>query len=67
MTPIEELIEKLKVNSVLNANILHDIESLDLLKKEHDQIVKAFRSGWANGANWKADAEEYFNENYKTK
>lgn len=65
MTPIEELIEKLKINPILNANILHTIDSMDLLKKEHDEIVKAFRNGWANGVNFKADAEEYFNKNYK--
>ena len=67
MTPIEELIEKLKINPILNANVLHIIESLDLIKKEHDEIVKAFRNGWANGVNFKADAENYFDKTYKIK
>jgi hypothetical protein len=43
------------------------IESLDLIKKEHDEIVKAFRNGWANGVNFKADAENYFDKTYKIK
>ena len=67
VTPIQELIEKLEANKVLNANVLHFIESMDLLKKEQNLIVKSFKDGWAKGTDFKADAEEYYNKNYKNK
>jgi hypothetical protein len=65
-TPVEELIEKLELNPVLNANVLHLINSMDLLKKEHDEIISSYKIGWANGADFKADPEHYFLKKYKS-
>ena len=67
MTPIEELIEKLKVNPILNANVLHTIESMELLKKEEKLIVNTFKDGWACGADFHADPQDYYNKKYKSK
>ena len=58
-----ELIEWIENGSETSVYIIRD-KAKELLEKEKENIIKAYKEGWKQGANFSADPELYFTSSY---
>jgi len=63
-TAMTEWFDELKTNYPYMANEIFEKGFNKYLQKEKENIIKAYKEGWKQGANFSADPELYFTSNY---
>ena len=65
-TPIQELIDEMQKSPLMFASALTLVEKMRMLEKEKEVIMGAVKYGCSDWGSAK-DAEQYYNETFKTK